>query len=437
MDILLILGAVLIGSFIVGGDEDVDDIPDPVMPDGAGPGDDLIRGAFADDVLSGFGGNDRIDGLDGDDLLSGGLGDDWLYGGAGADDLQAGPGDDSLIGGTGADTLNGGFGDDTLFGGTAADPADADADVLMGGAGRDALFLGRQDIATGGEGADVFGVVTTMGAEGLPTITDFDPSADGLHLLPDDDGLTADLIVGHYTDDGLLVVDRRDGSPVVLLSGVGPDAGPVTLRIGGGEVGTLSSGVGTDSADRLALDGVPQIHGLAGDDIITAGPGVQQVWGDWGDDVIVGPSDGTVFGGAGNDTIDAAREVYGGLGDDDINLDGTCGPSLFGGVGRDTIGLDFETVATGGAGIDTFRILGDDTTPGRAIVTDFTPDQDRIEIAVSAGADLTGVIAAYTSGGYLIVLDDDRSILLAGVVPADGAIVVATSIGDAPGVLVL
>ena len=435
MDILLILGAVLIGSFIVGGDEDVDDIPDPVMPDGAGPGDDLIRGGFADDVLSGFGGNDRIDGLDGDDRLFGGLGDDWLYGGAGADDLQAGRGDDSLIGGTGADTLNGGFGDDTLFGGTAADPADADADVLLGGAGRDALFLGPQDVAAGGEGADHFSVMTTMGGAGCPTITDFDPSADGLHLLPHDDSLTADLIVGRYTDDGLLVVDRRDGSPVVLLSGVDPNAGPVTLRVGESEVGTLSSGLGTGGADRLALGGVPQIHGLSGDDIITAGPGVQQVWGDWGDDMIAGPSDGTVYGGAGDDTIDGAGEAYGGLGNDRINLDGDCGPSLFGGVGRDTIGLDFETVATGGAGIDTFRVLGDDTAPGRAIVTDFTPDQDRIEIAVSAAADLTGVTAAYTSGGYLIILDDDRSILLAGLVPADGAIVVATSIGGVSGVL--
>ena len=442
MDILLILGAVLIGSFLVGGDEDVDHSPDPVVPDPAlsergGPGDDLIRGAFASDVLSGFGGNDRIDGLDGDDLLSGGPGNDRLFGGSGADDLQAGPGNDRLIGGAGADTLVGGFGDDVLFGGTANDPADTAADILMGGAGRDALFLGPRDIATGGEGADLFGIAMPAGGAGFSTITDFDPAADQLHLLAHDDDLAADGVVGRYTDDGLLVIDRRDGSPVVLLAGVTPNAGPVALRVGAGEEGTLASGLGTGGADRLELDDVPQIHGFGGDDIITAGPGVETVWGDWGNDVIVGPADGTCYGGAGNDTIGGAGEAYGGLGNDRINLDGDCGPLLFGGVGRDTIGVDFDTIATGGAGVDTFQILADDTAPGRAVVTDFAPGQDRVVIILAAGGDVSGITGAYTAAGYLIAIDADRSILLAGLEPADGAVIVATSIGDDQGVLTL
>ena len=106
-------------------------------------------------------------------------------------------------------------------------------------------------------------------------------------------------------------------------------------------------------------------------------------------------------------------------------------------MGRDTIGVDFDTVATGGAGVDTFRVLGDSTVPGRAVVTDFAPGQDRIEIVLASGGDPTGVTGAYTAGGYLIALDDVRTMLLAGLAPSDGAVVVATSIGGTRGVLSL
>ena len=95
-----------------------------------GPGDDLLIGSHADDVLDGGDGSDELRGRGGDDVLYGGVGadlliggrgDDTLYGGAWSDTLLGGPGDDVLYGGGGADTLDGGPGDDVLTGGPGPD----------------------------------------------------------------------------------------------------------------------------------------------------------------------------------------------------------------------------------------------------------------------------------------------------------------------------
>ena len=124
-----------------------------------GEGDDVLRGAAADDALWGDGGSDTLLGGDGDDTLTAGEGDDILKGGAGADLLDggrgrdtiaAGEGDDEVHGGGAMDVLQGQAGDDLLFGGAGDDRIDGNdgADTLDGGAGRDLL--------NGGAGADVF-----------------------------------------------------------------------------------------------------------------------------------------------------------------------------------------------------------------------------------------------------------------------------------------
>lgn len=86
------------------------------------------------------GGDDTIKGGDGDDTLLGGFGDDTLMGEGDNDSLDGGDGNDSLSGGAGDDTLIGGFGNDTLD----------------GGAGADTFTLSNSDIATGGDGDDLF-----------------------------------------------------------------------------------------------------------------------------------------------------------------------------------------------------------------------------------------------------------------------------------------
>lgn len=120
------------------------------------PGDDVIVGTAAGDVIRGGGGNDRIVGRGGDDLLCGEDGADVLLGGAGDDTLVGGPGNDRLDGGSGADVLDGGDGDDVVKGGAGKDDLDggngadelhggANADVLRGGAGIDSLDGGGSD----------------------------------------------------------------------------------------------------------------------------------------------------------------------------------------------------------------------------------------------------------------------------------------------------
>ncbi|KNG95423.1 Hint domain-containing protein [Pseudaestuariivita atlantica] len=104
-------------------------------------------------------------------------------GGAGADTLIGGSGDDSLAGGEGADSLVGGAGADTLVGGGGADvlTGGAGADSLVGGAGADTLNVGSGDIATGGDGDDVFNLtpadldgtnLTIVGGETGETVGD-------------------------------------------------------------------------------------------------------------------------------------------------------------------------------------------------------------------------------------------------------------------------
>jgi len=92
----------------------------------------------------------RIGRDDADDTINGLAGSDVLVGNGGNDTLDGGAGADMLLGGAGADVLDGGDGNDYLDGGD-----DTDADVLMGGADNDTIIVRTNDIANGGEGADI------------------------------------------------------------------------------------------------------------------------------------------------------------------------------------------------------------------------------------------------------------------------------------------
>ena len=151
-------------------------------------GDDILHGGTGDDSLYGGDGADALFGHVGDDLMEGGAGHDTLSGGDGADRIDGGTGDDSLQGSLGDDTLVGGAGADVLHGGAGADLVDgrsgeeagAEADYLNGGAGDDRIEAGAGDIASGGTGADTFGLVS--GTEGAAVVQDFDPAEDRILL---------------------------------------------------------------------------------------------------------------------------------------------------------------------------------------------------------------------------------------------------------------
>lgn len=110
------------------------------------PGNDVLVGTSADEVICGLGGNDVIRGGGGDDILKGAGGNDTIYGGGGSDTIKGGAGKDQLYGQSGPDTLIGGKGKDRLFGGNGPD-------VLSGGRG--------SDYGNGGGGSDTCSGVET------------------------------------------------------------------------------------------------------------------------------------------------------------------------------------------------------------------------------------------------------------------------------------
>ena len=178
------------------------------------PGDDLLNGTPADDIIVALGGNDTINGRSGNDIICGGAGNDTLKGDAGDDILKGGPGDDllegssgqdQLWGGQGIDSLNGGSGSDELHGGPAADTLEGgsgvdilygglDNDLLLGQAGTDILY-GQQgsDNLQGGSGADEL-----YGGQGNDTLAG-DAGADWL-----DGGLGTDDLDGGSGYDGCI-----------------------------------------------------------------------------------------------------------------------------------------------------------------------------------------------------------------------------------------
>ncbi len=195
-----------------------------------GDGDDTALGGAGADQLLGEAGDDRMFGAEGDDLLSGGAGDDTLFGGAGDDLLSGGAGHDLLVGGDGNDTLSG-LGD--------AGNAEDGIDTLLGGAGDDLLILGAQDIAQGGEGADIFRLQPGPEDDSLTgpaQVLDFDPAADRLELL---------YVPGTGADGQPLLPE------VELVAGAGNSW---TLRADGIAIARITTSAGAElAADLVTL----------------------------------------------------------------------------------------------------------------------------------------------------------------------------------------
>jgi Ca2+-binding RTX toxin-like protein len=143
---------------------------------------------------------------------------------------------------------------------------------------------------------------------------------------------TGKIVVYGQAGDDKIRVANRVGLPAWLYGGDGDD----TLR-------------GTGLADVLV--------GGAGNDVILAGAGIDDVDGGDGDDFLVGARGPDVLmGGAGNDAIRAGADndwVDGSAGDDVIT-GGTGHDTLFGGAGDDRVNAgDGRDLALGGGGNDT------------------------------------------------------------------------------------
>lgn len=231
------------------------------------------------------------------------------------------------------DQIGGGDGDDRLFGMTGSDR-------INGGAGNDLLSSNGvidsaspytadpdtdADRVIGGEGNDII-------AGGWNDTLEGGVGADVLYLdlSGADRGVTLDL--------GRLAIGRSVRNGTGLLSGfesygvIGLTAFDDDIRLGGlGNYGTWSGGVyGGAGNDRIDASGGSNFKATAllggdGDDMIIGGSGPDTLYGGAGDDRLVA--------GDGNDVI------YGGDGNDIVNLTGFGRDRVEGGEGMDTVVL--------------------------------------------------------------------------------------------------
>ncbi len=284
----------------------------PDVIDGGG-GNDTINGLGGNDIICGGPGLDVIHGNDGEDALFGETGPDILYGGSGRDTLVGGPGDDSGSDNNTQKGLDGGQGDDWLYGG-------AGDDRMEGGPGNDTLF--------GGQGDDKIYGDYLEGTEEKDCPTDVIGNAppepcrdwiyggfgnDSLFGGPDNDSIDGDIIPiewinkdaanQYYPDEWFAL--KQQGSPI-------PPFGNDLIH----------GNQGNDWLRDPGSDGLPN-----------------NIWGQEGDDIIIGGEDiDYVYGGLGND------EAWGRGGNDQMHGDENGDPEdnfdkLYGGEGFDILSI--------------------------------------------------------------------------------------------------
>ncbi|CDM98549.1 MULTISPECIES: calcium-binding protein [Limnospira] len=404
------------------------------------------------DTILGLGGNDTIftstlggslvygDSLVGSDLS----GNDVLVARGPGDTLFGGPGNDSLLGRAAGVALVGGDGRDTIV---AEQPA-----TLYGGAGRDLLvavsggnlMFGNQDEDTilgglqgndtiyGGQGDDLIGFYSASGQSnvGLVVPPAVGGANQGNNWVNGNKG--NDTIVGINTGDSLYGGQDNDSIVGVgSLSYLSGDEGNDTLRIQN-PTGSISP-----FDPQTALVGITQVTMMGGA----------------GNDSIIGPigrfGEGQNFldGGAGNDTImsfAAEDTLLGGEGDDFLStntsaqlttqginssLSGFAGGSVLdGGPGNDTLVSIFASDSLfGGEGNDSllgrrFSIMdggdGNNTlNGGEWLRTGTTPLEVSLfggagnDLIIGAQGTITNVIAG-GAGDDTIVLGTTNDILL-------------------------
>lgn len=361
--------------------------------------DEWVHAGGGDDVLDGGAGNDRLSGGTGNDRLYGGLGNDRLQGGAGDDQLYGGEGEDRLHGGIGNDLMDGGTGNDTsVFLGARADYqitrlADGSVEVkdlrATGGTGTDKLIdVEKLKFSDGLFDTDVLApkpVGPTAGDDVL-TGTAANDVVDGLagnDMISGgagNDRLTggagADKLYGGAGDDMLYV----DGADTVIDGGDGVDAlrALTAMSLDHRNVASVEHFLLTNETDTLDLSQVAISTpvgwgvGQAGVDNSLYGArsqGGASVTAGWGNDLIIGSSNGDTIIGDGNGSY------YGGGGNDLLRGGGT----LFGDDGDDWLIVERAATVSGGSGHDVFDIWF--ASGAGTVIGDFTKGEDLIKLS--------------------------------------------------------
>ena len=410
---------------------DVDERPAGIVLIGTNNADQLVGGA-GDDTFYGKGANDRLEGGEGDDTfrvdydagldqITGGEGYDTVQGGSRNDTIRVSDGLSNLNGveeidgGTGWNQVVGTGGDDTLDFNADDAPTLENINRINGGRGNDTIInddTGRElygdagnDTIIGGAGDDVFrvdydaGLDQMTGGEGYDTVqggsrNDTIRVSDGLSNLNGveeiDGGTGWNQVVGTGGDDTLDFnaddaptleninrINGGRGNDTIINDDTGRelygDAGNDTIIGGAGDdvfrvdydagLDQMTGGEGYDTVqggsrnDTIRVsDGLSNLNGV---EEIDGGTGWNQVVGTGGDDTLDFNADDAptleninrINGGRGNDTIindDTGRELYGDAGND----------TIIGGAGDDVFRVDYDAgldQMTGGEGYDTVQ----------------------------------------------------------------------------------
>ena len=332
-----------------------------------------VFGEAGDDILSGAISRDRLYGGDGNDQLFGGSLVDHLYGGAGRDSLYGGSGDDTVV----IETLDELETGEILDGGTGID--------VIRYSGKDKFDLRSLDM-TGFEGLVGFSGGLILAQSNLPQIVKVLKAYGGVELA---EGGTFDLSMVSLFDTAGFTLSDADTTLVLAIggydsygTGYGYGEAGYYDRNPGWDTGWIRGGAGND---HISLSAQSDRYGAA-----------IEIFGNDGDDTLFGSliSSDSLFGGAGNDVLDAKGFDGGGYST-------TAGDLLEGGAGDDLF--------IGGSGSDVF-VFGLDARGFADRITDFgglladgatTPPEDHDYIRVEGGIGTTAYIGdtAFTAIG--------------------------------------
>jgi Ca2+-binding RTX toxin-like protein len=301
----------------------------------------------------------NFNGSGGNDIYTGGADADSIAGNGGNDTLSGNGGNDTIIGGNGADNLSGGDGDDQLFSqgifpnfnwmasNGVSDDVHTEVDTLSGGAGDDYIFAGDGDMVDGGTHGS-YGDRLFISFQGAShgVNADFRPLQSGGSVTIDGGTITNIQNVGYLEgsnyDDTLAAIDTYYPSGADVYGRGGNDY-IIADYYSGWPGSGLWGGDGNDTIDATGAGYGPTAHGDAGDDLIRMGSGI-----------------GIAYGDGGNDTIYTGGEAHGGAGDDHIILQSSYYTGIVSGDdGNDTIeGVaagnpnNYGNTISGGAGAD-------------------------------------------------------------------------------------
>ena len=383
--------------------------------------DDYLQGDGGANLLEGLSGNDNLEGLGGDDTILGGEGNDRILGGAGHDDIYGDAGDDKLFGDEGDDwlapglgnaTVDGGEGIDTLdlrvfddFGGWTVDLADGSATRLKAslitydppGEQPDAIDRIETDSVFlqeffGETGLWPFPNRNAAPDEGLWPFPDqpegeAETGKDGFEFVVTDEITEAFMGNGQmaFSDTGLPFDPWFEDKPELFEPDLG--TGPYAPQ---------------DYTWDMKIEGIENIVGSHGDDVLRANDLDNEIYGGLGDDVIEG------------------------RGGNDMLIDQWGDNTMNGGDGEDWLiapGGDLRTEMTGGAEADHFVFIRLDhfsTVLGsRGAITDFeqgdtiyledTTVPGPLEFIGAAAFDGSAPQARVTQTGNTALVEVDRA----------------------------